>query len=89
MHRLLEQIGRVERLLRVRYGQRCGLLQEALPVALDAVEASERCLRRQLAVESARDCRRDRKATVVGLAEEVLELVDERAKLAASGAACP
>src|SRR5436189_6460747 len=81
MDRLLEQVGRAQRLLGVRDGQRGGLLQEALAVALHLVQPRDRGARRERAAGSAADRRGDRPAAVLRLDEEVLELVDERPQL--------
>ena len=86
VHRLLEQVRSIQRFLGAGDGQRGGLLQQALPVALDAVQLNERRVRSELAAERAVDGRRHAATTVARLDEETLDLVDERAELAVSGA---
>src|SRR5213080_4098667 len=85
VNRLLEQIRGVQRVLGVRDRERGGLLQQALPVALNAIQPCERRLRCQFAAEGAADCRRDGLAAFLRLDEEALQLVDERAKLGGPG----
>ena len=57
------------------------LLEQALPVPLNLIQLRGRDVRRQTAIEGARDRAHDLRASVVRLSEEVLELVHERSHL--------
>src|SRR5436853_153382 len=75
--RLLEEIGGLERLPSRRYVERGQLVEEALPVALDAVELRLHRRRRELAAERGVDRPPHLVPSVARLPEEVLELEDE------------
>ena len=84
----LKQIRRPQRLDAVGNGERGELLEEALPVALDAFELHERAARCEGAVEDAADRGRHGDATVARLLEDVLDLRRERVGRGVRRAAC-